>query len=61
VAGLQGKVTPDEAAAAPRFSIDWPPGFVSRIVVSPATKRFATQAEISAQHRSNGGFDRHPI
>lgn len=61
VAGLQGKVTPDEACAAPRFSIDWPPGFVSRIVVSPATKRFATQAEMAAYHRGNGGFDRHRI
>ena len=40
---------------------DWPPGFVSRIIVDPKTKRFMTSYEMSQQCRRNGGFDQHGI
>ena len=44
-----------------KFSIDWPPGFTSRIVVDPKTKRFETPYAAAQRCRTGGGFDVHTI
>ena len=40
-----------------KFSIDWPPGFISRIVVDPKTKRFETPYAAAQRCRTGGGFE----
>ena len=44
-----------------KFSIDWPPGFISSIVVDPKTKRFETEYARAQRCRDGGGFDSHTI
>jgi len=44
-----------------KYSIDWPPGFTSRIVVDPKTKRFETPYAAAQRCRTGGGFDVHTI
>ena len=44
-----------------RFSIDWPPGFVSAIRVDPRTKRFETDFARQQRNRLSGGWDSHPL
>ena len=44
-----------------KFSIDWPPGFVSQLVVDKRTGRFETDYARQQRHRANGGWDSHPI
>jgi hypothetical protein len=43
-----------------KFSIDWPPGFVSQLVVDKRTGRFETDYARTQRHRGNGGWDSHP-
>lgn len=43
-----------------KFSIDWPPGFVSAIRVDPRTKKFETDYARAKSCRE-GGWDSHPI
>ena len=44
-----------------KFSIDWPPGFVSSIVVDPKTKRFETEYARAQRCRDGGGWDRNVV
>ena len=44
-----------------KFSIDWPPGFVSQIRVDPRTKRMETDFARQQRNRKGGGFDRNPL
>ena len=54
--------TPKAPPAVPaRFSINWPPGFVSAIRVDPRTKRFETDFARSQRCRDGGGWNSHTI
>lgn len=44
-----------------KFSINWPPGFVSQIRVDPRTKRFETDYARQLRNRQSGGWDSHPL
>ena len=44
-----------------KFSIDWPPGFVSQLVVDPKTKRFETEYARAQRCRDGGGWDRNVV
>lgn len=44
-----------------RYSIDWPPGFVSQIVVDRKTGKFETPFAAAQRNRRNGGWDQHTI
>ncbi len=44
-----------------KYSINWPPGFVSRLVVDPKTKRYETEYARAQRCRTGGGFDAHTI
>lgn len=44
-----------------KFSINWPPGFVSQIVIDKRTGRFETEFARQQRCRMGGGWDSHPI
>jgi hypothetical protein len=55
------KARPEPNPAPAVFSIGWPPGFRSSIVVDPKTRKFETDFARTQRHRENGGWDSHPL